>query len=354
MFKSLNAIAFLIASTVFCGNPSLADKAGRALVLVSGSYSEESVARFAARVKAKKSDIIKLAPTIGDAAKQLAGDLDSGLTAEEGENSPPHLIQFSHEITAAVPQIFNYEKIYVIAPVLLPIEMVQKNGRFLGDQISVSHYFDLPGQAHAASATPRVLSSYVVEAVIPMEADERRIDQDIVQVALDQEKHFPVELDFNSGKEGMKRVFERRDVAILHIDTHGAGPAIQASRRGDMMSGADIPQKLNVPLVLLFGCEGVASKEAFGAVMQARGATAVISSFAKFESFGITGDPKQEKLVYETFFNAIRTGQSVGEALVQVRRAARQAAVASGNPKTLTRQFFVLLGDDELRFQPMN
>ncbi len=200
------------------------------------------------------------------------------------------------------------------------------------------------------SPAPRSLAAYVVEAVIPMDPGRRRIEQDIVEVALDQEKYFPVTLDFNSGSRGMKRVLERDDIAILHIDTHGSGPEIQVSRSGELMAAKDIPEKLQIPVVLLFGCDGVTSNEAFGSVMRARGADAVVSSFAKFNSFGITGDPKEENDVYEAFFAAIKGGETLGTALVRFRDVARRASLVPGKQKTLTRHFFVLIGDGQLKF----
>ena len=228
--------------------------------------------------------------------------------------------------------------------------MATKDGSFVGDRIEVSHEFRFAGRKFDQPAHPRPLTSYVLEAIIPMDNSERRIDQDIIQVALEQEKLFPVVIEFNSGKKGLERMLARDDVAILHIDTHGNGPAIQVSRDGAMMPAQDIPKKLKVPLVLLFGCEGVADGHAFGAVMHANGADAVVSSFAQFDSFGITGDEREERRVYDAFFAAIERGESVGSALVEFRDAAWRTAEALGKQKTLTRHFFVLLGNDRLQF----
>lgn len=350
-------LAFTKAATLFAasmlalGGPALAAEPRGAAVITVASLDKGKIAALAAYAKEQKFDFYKLGDAACDAAAELRQEIDTGLIAEEGETSPPHLAKFSQEFLNAIPGLFNYERIYIVSPAMLPIEMVRKDGIFVGDRIAVSHEFDLPDHGlRGDSSAPRPLASYVVEAVIPMDAGQRRIEQDIVEVALDQEKDFPVTLDFNSGFQGMKRVLERGDIAILHIDTHGSGPEIQVSRDGAMMAAKDIPQRLQIPAVLLFGCEGVASNEAFGSVMHAHGVDAAVSSIVKFNSFGITGDPKQEKTVYEAFFAAIRGGETIGTALVQFRDVARMAKLAPGNRRTLTRHFFVLIGDGQLKF----
>ena len=115
-----------------------------------------------------------------------------------------------------------------------------------------------------------------------------------------------------------------------------------------MLPARALPQRVRVPVVLLFGCEGVANAEAFGAVLRQRGAEAVISSFAKFESFGLTGDATREKRIYEAFFRSIGAGEDVGTALLRLRQVARAEAISAGSGRTLTRLFFVLLGNSRL------
>ncbi len=252
-----------------------------------------------------------------------------------------------------VPKLFEYNEIYVLSSDFLPIEMVRKGGIFAGDRIAISHEFDLENFAPVASppGDRRVLSSYVIEAVIPMDPGYSRINQDIVKVALNLEQYFPVELHFNSGLPRIKMTFFRDDIGILHIDTHGGGSAIQVSRDGTLMFADDIPKKLQMSVVLLFGCDGVANKKAFGSVLHQRATQAVVSSFVKFVSFGITGNAEREKDVYEAFFNSIRKEESVGIALLRIHQIAQRDIMASGSRKTLTRLFFVLVGNPHLKFE---
>lgn len=196
------------------------------------------------------------------------------------------------------------------------------------------------------------MSRYVVEAIIGMPKKHSRIGQDIVKVALDLEREIPVELNFGGGADRFRQTLGRDDVSILHIDTHGGpeGRSIQVGRDGAMLESADITNAVTAPLVLLFGCEGAAGSDAFGARLHVRGATAVISSFAKFNSFGLTGDPDREHRIYEAFFASLKAGQSVGMALVALRQTALREGRASPRGRSLTRLLFVLIGRDDISF----
>jgi hypothetical protein len=185
-----------------------------------------------------------------------------------------------------------------------------------------------------------------------MPKEVSRIDQDIVKVALDLERDIPVELNFGGGVDSFRKTLRRDDVSILHIDTHGGpeGRSIQVGRDGAMLAAEEIKDTVRAPVVLLFGCEGAAGRDAFGAALHARGAASVISSFAKFTSFGLTGDPDREHRIYEAFFSSLRTGQKVGAALVGLRQAALLEGRASPQGGSLTRLLFVLIGRDDISF----
>ena len=130
------------------------------------SLDKGKIAALAAYAKEQKFDFYKLGDAACDAAAELRQEIDTGLIAEEGETSPPHLAKFSQEFLNAIPGLFNYERIYIVSPAMLPIEMVRKDGIFVGDRIAVSHEFDLPDHGlRGDSSAPRPLASYVVEAV---------------------------------------------------------------------------------------------------------------------------------------------------------------------------------------------
>jgi hypothetical protein len=287
-------------------------------------------------------------------AARLKSEIDGGLIDEEGSRSPPQLQAFSDAVLAAVPDLFGYQSIAVVSEGFLPIELVRRDGVFLGDRISTSHEFRGSGQHYRPPpAREAALSRYVIEAVMPMPDGKARSDQDVIQVALGLDGQFPIELHLNPARDSLRRALSRDDMAILHIDTHGTenGRAIQSSYAGDIIAVQTIPRTVRTPLVLLFGCEGVADGRAFGAVLRARGAEAVISSFAKFESYGLTGDARREKRIYQELFAALGAGETVGGALLRVRQAAREEMVAGGAPRTLTRHFFVVVGNQQLRFK---
>ncbi len=114
------------------------------LVIAAKTLGKEKVGALAAYAKEQKFDFYELGSSAIDSGVKLSQDIEAGFIAEEGENSPPHLMQFSREALSGVPDLFKYERIYVVSPVFLPIEMVRKDGIFVGDRIAVSHEFDLP------------------------------------------------------------------------------------------------------------------------------------------------------------------------------------------------------------------
>lgn len=279
-------------------------------------------------------------------AMQLMPELEEGFIRQTGDLRPPSLAAFSDSILSAIPDLFGFKFVHLISSQTIPLELVTHGGAFLGDIASVSHAF-LPTKGDAFAAKRFKMKRYVIEATIAMPQGMKRSEQDIVKVALSLDDKIGVELHSPHDKSTLMNTLVRDDVSILHIDTHGGedGRSIQVTRSGKFMAADDLPE-VCVPVVLLVGCEGVRDRCSFGSCLLQRGAEAVISSYAKFASFGITGDTKQEQNIYIAFFNALLAGEDIGSALLQVRRA----AVIAG-AETLTRFFFVLLGNSQVRFQ---
>ena len=326
--------------------------AAESLAIVAGIESRQQKAELLSRLRAAGYDVAVLDKSVLDIAAGLLADIERGDIGETDAQRPPHLADFSRTVLAAVPGLPGYKRVHVVSSAMLPVELVlDGSGGFMGDSIVISHEFpDARRPLPVPRAEQRPFASYVIEAVMGMPAGSVRAEQDIVQVALSLEGTYTVELHFGSGRKSLERTLLRDDVGILHIDTHGSegGDAIQVSRAGAMLPARALPQRVRVPVVLLFGCEGVANAEAFGAVLRQRGAEAVISSFAKFESFGLTGDATREKRIYEAFFRSIGAGEDVGTALLRLRQVARAEAISAGSGRTLTRLFFVLLGNSRL------
>jgi hypothetical protein len=330
--------------------PALAESKSDLLIIVAETAGAKGVAKLTGR---RAQRVIHLPAEIINLAGQLKAEIENGNIAEDGPNAPAHLAAFSEGVLAAIPDLFEYHSIRVVSEQILPLEMVRRDGTFLGDVAEVAHEF---GKAKESSFGARrdsrklPMSRYVLEAVDASEGP--RIEQDIVKVALELEREIPVELDFAAGPANLIRALRRGDVSILHIDTHGArgGLSIQVSRDGAMLHADLITAPVRVPVVLLFGCEGVSSPQAFGAVLHAKGADAVISSFATFRSNGLTGNAKREHRIYEGFFSSLRAGQTIGTGLLSLRQAAFREARESSKGPTLTRLFFVLVGRDDIAF----
>jgi hypothetical protein len=352
MGRSSNIAASVLIALLGWWLASLPATARETLVIAAG-LADWQIRELRQASSAEVADFVILGDPVFKLAGDLSAEIGNGRIYESGMRSPPSLQPFSEMVFAAVPQIFSYKYIYVVSSALIPIELVQKDEIFLGDRVIVSHDFPR-GERWHFEFLPKTLAftSYLIDAVIEMPPGMRRIDQDIVQAALALENRFSVELRLHANSSGFRDTLVRRDVSILHIDTHGGkdGIAIQIARDGTMMPAEELPSSISIPVVLLFGCEGVANNRSFGAAMRRQGTEVVISSFAKFTSFGITGDPAREKQVYLAFFNGLLAGDDVGGALLRLRKAALEEMAASNGKRTLTRLFFVLVGNAKLKF----
>jgi hypothetical protein len=338
--------------------PAFSEPAPRRLLIAAGMDFRQ-VLDSASRFKRAGIDLVTLDRAILPLAANLLAEIEAGQIDEDGEKRPRALAAFSEAVLRAIPTLFEYKYIHVISPKLIPFELVQEKGRFLGDQSVVSHEY-VANNRHgnrirASTLSPKVLpfAAYVVDAVIPAPPELPRTQQDIVEVAVGLENRLAVELQFNADANTLRRTLARRDVSVLHIDTHGGerGLSIQVARDGSMMPATELPRNIHIPVVLLFGCEGVADSRSFGTALQRNGVDAVISSFAKFFSFGITGNAAREKAVYLAFFAALAEGEDVGMALLRFRMAALREMEAGKANRTLTRHFFILVGNSRLRFQ---
>jgi hypothetical protein len=352
MRRSSNIAAFSLIAVLGYSLASFSAAARETLVIAAG-LADGQARELRQASSAEGADFVVLDDVVFKLAGDLSAEIGSGRIHESGVRSPPSLQPFSEAVLAAVPQIFFYKYIHVVSSELIPVELVRKDEIFLGDRTIVSHDFSRRGR-RLFEWSPKTLAfaTYLIDAVIDMPPGMPRIDQDIVQAALMLETRFSVELRFHANKSMFTSILLRHDVSILHIDTHGGkdGIAIQVARDGTMMQADELPPLISIPIVLLFGCEGVANDRSFGAVMRRSGTEAVISSFAKFTSFGITGDPAREKQVYLAFFNGLLAGDDVGGALLRFRKAALEEMIAANGKRTLTRLFFVLMGNSRLKF----
>jgi hypothetical protein len=334
--------------------PTSAKPRADTLIVVAGIADAKLVAEVAKDARRFGHRLVELPTKAVDIAVQLKAEIEDDHIAEDGLRAPAHLRAFSGAVLAAIPDLFDYHYVRIISEQMLPLEMVRTDRGFLGDVAEIAHEFPASGVRPFVEPRGRKLamSRYIIDAVIGMPTGLSRADQDIVRVALKLEREIPVDLSFGGSSEGLTRLLARGDVSILHIDTHGGpgGRSIQVSREGGMLDADNVAFPVKAPVVLLFGCEGVASQQSFGAILRARGAEAVISSFAKFNSYGLTGDSVREQQIYEAFFWALRSGQTVGAALVSLRQAAQREARMSPQGVTLTRLLFVLVGRDDLAF----
>jgi hypothetical protein len=338
-----------------CVESSFAADRSDTVVVTAGVSDSTFAAELGKEARKLGFALLELPARVIELARQLKVEIENDDTAEDGHRSPPHLNAFSDAVLAVIPDLFTYRHVRVISEEMLPLEMVRREKAFLGDVAEISH--ELPAGEASSQLARRAhklpLSRYFIDAVMGMEAGVPRASQDIVQMALKLESEIPVDLSFGGGDSGrLAQLLTRADLSILHIDTHGGpdGRTILVSRAGTMLGSDEIPASVRVPVVLLFGCQGVANRHSFGTVLRARGAEAVISSLATFRSYGLTGDAARERLIYEAFFAALKSGDTIGKALVALRQTARREGRSGPQGATLTRLMFVLVGRDDLMF----
>jgi hypothetical protein len=344
-----------VSIALSCVDCAVAAERSDTAVVIAGLSDTKFAGALTKEARELGHELFELPPSVIERATQLKAEIEKDDISESGPRSPRRLEPFSDAVMAAIPNLFAYRHVRVISEQMLPLELVRRKKEFLGDIAEISHEF--PSRDASSLVARRehkvALSRYFIDAVMGMESGRSRAGQDIVQLALKLESEIPVDLSFGGGdKSRLARLLARDDVSILHIDTHGApdGRAILVSRGGTMLASDEIPAPVRVPVVLLFGCQGVANKQSFGSVLRAHGAEAVISSFATFESYGLTGDATRERRIYEAFFSALKSGETIGRALVGLRQTARREGAKGPRGPTLTRFTFVLVGRDDLTF----
>ena len=190
------AIALLVAA-VSLTTPAAAGPLDNLLIVADGA--EYDAAGY--------SRVVSIGRPVVDVAAGLADDIEAGHIEQDGPHRPARLATFSDAVLAEMPDLFAYKSVEVVSQAFLPIELVRKDGIFLGDTVAISHEFAVPGGRFRRSM-PRetVFASYVIEAAMPMPEGQSRTEQDIVQVALElqQAGAFPVRLNLDPAPDSLR------------------------------------------------------------------------------------------------------------------------------------------------------
>jgi hypothetical protein len=352
------ATTFIVISILLISVCALASQKDEStLVLITGIRDDSIVNRIKTFADKYGYDFKRLPEEIIPLSKKILQEIDHGNINENGINSPLSLKDFSNFSTSILGDMPKYKYIYSIAPFIVPLDLVSSRDQFWGDNIVISHVIidtnNLIDHFEAAlNPIKYKFTSYVVDLIIPMPSGVSRIDQDVVRAALSFENDIPIELLLNSSSATTINTLKRNDISIIHFDTHGGerGGSIQIDRKGYMLGIDALPNKINIPVALLFGCEGVANKYSIGVVMNKKGVKAVISSFAKFYSLGITGNAISEQKTYQVFLESIIKGEDIGTAFLNFRKVAKSELDKTGDKRTLTRFFFIIVGNSRIKF----
>jgi hypothetical protein len=285
---------------------------------------------------------------------RMGGELTACLSREaividEG-GYVPEREQFSEAARAVIPAPKSEDRYVVVAPSLLPLDLVFDSDGEWGDRGIFSHILaDAPEEPLVErSLTPirAPLRAYLLLCPMAMDRNTSRHDQDIVVVASELESHLPVEIWLQPELARTKEAFSRNDVSWLHIDTHGDSSGqrwmLESTRVGGFVSD-DTPITVSPPFILLVGCALVGGPKSVGAVLYERGARSVFGPSAVFRSLGLAGSEVLEAKWYRTFFQALLSGKDIGHSVLEAR-----LSVAPGR---ILKYGWIIVGSSLLSFE---
>jgi hypothetical protein len=260
--------------------------------------------------------------------------------------------QFSEVARAMVPAPKSGDRYVVVAPTLLPLDLVFDSEGEWGDRGIFSHILaDVPEEQlveRALSPVRAPLRAYLLLCPMAMDRYTSRHNQDIVVVATELESQLPVEIWLQPELERTRTALTRNDVSWLHIDTHGDASGrrwmIGPTRAGGGFLAADeTPFGVSPPLIVLVGCALVGGPKSVGSVLYERGARSVFGPCAVFRSLGVAGSEAQEAEWYRTLFAALLAGKDIGHSVLEAR-----LSVAPGR---ILKYAWMIVGSSLLSFE---
>lgn len=329
------------------------------LIISSYKFKKQIFNEIIKRANELGYEFFQLPYNLSPISERLVYELNTGKSDELGENSPQYLDEFSEVITSVVENIRGYKYIYSISQSILPLELVKIGDKFLGDFCAVSHIFPnnekrfLDIFIRAITTKQLTFQSYVLDCIYAMDQGRKRLDQDIVHSALSIEDKIPVEILLNVSRDKTDECLKRKDISILHLDTHSGtdGISIQTDRKGFMLHSRYLPSTINIPLIMLIGCETISRSSSFGVSLFNRGVDSIFSPFSLFQSLALAGTEVGQLNCYNTFLNSLIEGKTVGEAIMELRRTAMLERKKCGLKMTLTRLYFTIVGNSKLSFK---
>ncbi len=296
--------------------------------LIVSIFPERAQSDVVGELVAPYGDIWTHLPVSGDDADRL---LFAGMSLLGSIQRDPSVVdrdRFSRAVLNSVPIPAGDDRFLIISQMTCPLDLVRDDTGDWGDRAIFSHLNSAKAPSlhmlEKALRPRRVsLDTYLLLCPMAMDRALARHRQDIVIVATGLESLLPVEILLQPPYERARDSFARDDVGWLHVDTHGTPTQIMLGpSRGSrqMVSAADLPGHVPVPLVILVGCELTSGTESIGSALLERGPSSIWGPCVKFTSLGLAGSDDSQILWYNNFFRSLLDGHDVGKSLLLARQ----------------------------------
>lgn len=240
--------------------------------------------------------------------------------------------------------VANYEEILVISHVPIPIDLIGIPNQPFGSRVGISHVV-APDSTTLEGLLKRLLNPEQFDltrmallAVVTLPRGVGRENHDIVKAALKLSNTVPTDIVIEPDAAESLRYLTRKDIQILHIDTHGDQQGMQLGSRDPQLFHVDqLPKEIGPPFLLLVGCSTGAGEGSLASGLVDRGATAVVGMAFAFRSGEPSGGNIKDPVFYETLWDGILQGLPVGQALLRAKQVLPKSSWSSmwllfGNP----------------------
>lgn len=243
--------------------------------------------------------------------------------------------------------LLEHHACIVLSNRIIPIDLIEINNKDIGRQISISHIVSenisgLIAKARKGLKEKEILLERAIFLPITrLPYGFQRIEQDLIKSALKLSNKLSVDIMLNPNIPLALSQFNRQDSQILHIDSHATSDGIQLAPFAPLSRLEDFQLPVSVPLILLMACSTVKNHDSIGQQLSENGASTIIGFFFDWLTGSLTNDISNPDM-YNTFFDCLLSGETVGNALV----AAKKKSVLNIDNASL-----LLIGNQFLRFK---
>jgi hypothetical protein len=246
-------------------------------------------------------------------------------------------------------ELTQYDEVQVISSRSVPIDLIRADGVPLGLRVVISHVVAADrGKLEQllkreSEDRTRDLNHAALLAIADLPPSVSRRDHDIVKAALKLSDRITVDIAIEPRTDESLSYLARKDIQILHIDTHGTPDGIElGSRDRRFLPVQELPNPIQIPFLLLVGCSTGSGDRSLGPQLVQRGASAVLGMAFDFRSGAPSGGSISDPTFYDTLWDALLGGQTVGSAVLKAKKTL---------PENIYSAIWLLFGDADLKFR---